>query len=104
MKETRLPSRVVCSGASSVGCQAFISLNERPISQKNWGTIELEQSSTWKELVSVKHALQRFSQLLRDKGVKWLTGNQGVPVIVKSGSTKVHLNIPALDIFTLSRT
>ena len=36
-----LPSRVVYSDASAVGCAAFISLNRKPVSHKNWDAIEM---------------------------------------------------------------
>ena len=52
-----LPSRVVYSDASAVGCAAFISMNGRAVSHKNWDAIEIKQSSTWRELMCVKHAL-----------------------------------------------
>lgn len=52
--------------------------------------------------MSVKHALQSFARLLKDKYVKWFTDNQGVATIVNSGSSKAHLHKLALDIFSLS--
>ena len=90
---------MVYSDASAVGCAAFISMNGRPVSHKNWNAIEIKQSSTWRELMCVKHALQSFVHLLRGSLVKWYTDNQGVAAIVKSGSTKVHLHKLAMEIF-----
>ena len=58
-----LPSRVVYSDASDVGCAAFISMKGKPVSHKNWDAVEMRQSSTWRELMCVKHALQGFSLL-----------------------------------------
>ena len=52
-----LPSRVVYSDASVVGCAALIFMNGKPVSHKNWDAIEMKQSSTGRELVCVKHAL-----------------------------------------------
>lgn len=98
-----LPSRVVYSDASAVGCAAFISMNGRAVSHKNWDAIEIKQSSTWRELMCVKHALQSFVHLLKGSLVKWYTDNQGVAAIVKSGSTKVHLHKLAKEIFLLSK-
>ena len=37
------PSRVVYSDASAVGCAAFISMNGRPVSHKDWDAIEIKQ-------------------------------------------------------------
>lgn len=78
-----LPSRVVYSDANAVGCAAFISMNGRAVSHKNWDAIEIKQSSTWRELMCVKHALQSFVHLLKGSLVKWYTDNQGVagPVV-----------------------
>lgn len=47
----------------------------------------------------VKQALQSFVHLLRGSLVKWYTDNQGVAAIVKSGSTKVHLQKLPLELF-----
>ena len=98
-----LPSRVVYSDASAVGCAAFISMNSKPVSHKNWDAIEMKQRSTWRELVCVKHALQSFANLLNGSHVKWYTDNKGVAAIVKSGSSKVHLHKLAMEIFSLSK-
>ena len=35
-REHALPSRVVYSDASAIGCAAFISMNGKPVSHKNW--------------------------------------------------------------------
>ena len=50
-RKTVLPSRIVYSDASAVGCAAFISMNDKPVSHKNWDSIEMKQSSTWRELM-----------------------------------------------------
>ena len=94
-----LPSRVVYSDASAVGCAAFISMNDRPVSHKNWDAIEMKQSSTWRELMCVGHALRSFAHFLKGTYVKWYTDNNGVASIVKSGSNKAHLHKLAMDIF-----
>ena len=85
-----------------VACAAFICVNDTPISHKNWDAIEMRQSFTWRKLMAVKHALQ-VSALLKEHHVKWFTDNQGVPAIVKSGSSKVYLHKLALDIFFLAK-
>ena len=78
-------------------------MNGRPVSHKNRDAIEIKQSSTWRELMCVKHALQSFAPLLMGSLVKWYTDNQGVAAIVKSGSTKVHLHKLAMEVFLLSK-
>ena len=86
-----LPSRVVYSDASAADCAAFISMNDRPVSHKNWDAIERKQSSTWRELICVGHALRSFAHFLKGTYVKWYTDNKGVASIVKSGSNKAHV-------------
>ena len=70
-RKRTLPSRVVYSDASAVGCAAFISMNDRPVSHKNWDAIEMKQSSTWRELMCVGHALRSFAHFLKGTYVKW---------------------------------
>ena len=98
-----MPSCIVYSDASAVGCAAFISMNDKPVSHKNWDAIEMKQSSTWRELMCVKHALQGFTHFLKGQCVKWYTDNKGVATIVKSGSDKVHLHKLAMEFFSLSK-
>jgi len=102
-RKTVLPSCIVYSDASVVGCAAFISMNDKPVSHKNWDAIEMKQSSTWRELVCLKHTLQGFTHFLKGQCVKWYTDTKGVATIVKSGSNKVHLHNLAMEIFSLSR-
>ena len=94
-----MPSRIVYSDASAVGCAAFISMNDKPVSHKNWDAIEMKQSSTWRELMCVKRALQDFTHFLKGQCVKWYTDKKGVATIVKSGSNKVHLHKLEMEIF-----
>ena len=88
---------------SAVGCAAFISMNDKPVLHKNWDSIEMKQSSTWRELMCVKHALRGFTHFLKEQCAKWYTDNKGVETIVKSGSNKVHLHKLAMEIFSLSK-
>ena len=98
-----MPSCIVYSNASAVGCAAFISMNDKPVSHKNWDAIEMKQSSTWRELMCVKRALQGFTHFLKGRCIKWYTDNEGVATIVKSGSSKVHLHKLAKEIFSFPR-
>ena len=98
-----LPSRIVYSDASAVGCAAFISMNDKPVSHKIRDAIEMKQSSTWRELRCVRHALQGFTHFFKGQCVKWYTDNKGVATIIKSGSNKGHLHKLAMKIFSLSK-
>ena len=60
----RRPFRIVYSGASAVGCAAFIAIDGMPVSHKNWDSLQMKQSSTWRELHGVSFALKSFAHLL----------------------------------------
>ena len=98
-----MPSRIVYSDASAVGCAAFISMNDKPVLHKNWDAFEMKQRSTWRELMCVKQALQGFTHFLKGQCVKWYTDYKGVATIVKSGSNKVHLHKLAMQFFSFLR-
>ena len=53
-------STIVFSDASHVGCASFISINGSPVSHKNWSSVEMHQSSTWRELYAIFYGLKRF--------------------------------------------
>ena len=57
-----------------------------PVSHKNWDSLQMKQSSTWRELHWVSFALKSFAHLLSGCSFKWFTDNQAVPFIVESGS------------------
>ena len=90
--EIRRPVRIVYSDASSVGSAAFIAIDNMPVSHKNWDSLQMNQSSTWRELHYVSFALKSFAHLLSGCSVKWFTENQAVPLIIDSGSMKQHLH------------
>ena len=56
-------------------------------------------SSTWKELIAVKHILLSMVNMLKDKRIPWFTDNQNVVNIVAKGSMKLQLQDIALCIF-----
>ena len=67
----RRPSRIVYSDASAVGCPAFIAI-DMPVSHKNWDSLQIKQSSTWRKLHCVSFALKRFAHRLSGCFVKCL--------------------------------
>ena len=81
LNTVRKPSRIVYSDASATGCAAFIAIDDTPVSHINWDSLQMNQSSTWRELHCVS-----FAHLLSGCDVKWFTDNQAVPSIVHSGS------------------
>ena len=71
-----------------------------PVSYKNWDSLQMKKSSTWRELHCVSFALKSFAHLLSGCFVMWFTDSQAVSyLIVDSGSTKEHLHQLAVDIF-----
>ena len=71
------------------------------IAHGQWSQAEAKLSSTWRELRAVYMVLLSFAEKLAGHTVKWLTDNQGVMYIIRSGSRKEHLQDGALAIFEL---
>ena len=93
------PFHIIYSDASAVGCAAFIAIDDMPVSHKNWDSLQMKQSSTWRELHGVSFALKSFAHVLSGCFIKWFTDSQAVSLIVNSGSMKEHLHQLAVDIF-----
>ena len=102
-EDVRPVTRIAYSDASSLGCAAYLSMDDFPVAHKNWDPLEMSQSSTWRELHCVYFALQSFALRLSYSSVKWFTDNQAVPIIVDSGSTKEELHKLSVDIFYVTR-
>ena len=65
------PSRIVYSDASATGCPAFIAIDDMPVSHINWDSLQMNQSSAWRELHHVSFALKSFAHLLSGCDVRW---------------------------------
>ena len=102
-EDVRPVTRIAYSDASSLGCAAYLSMDDFPVAHKNWDPLEMSQSSTWRELHCVYFALQSFALRLSISSVKWFTDNQAVPIIVDSGSMKEELHKLSVDIFYVTR-
>ena len=102
-QEPPSPSRFVYSDASSIGCAAYIALDDTPIFHKAWTDLEMKQSSAWRELQCINLALPSFKSLLASHTVKWFTDNQSVKSILESGSMKEHLHKIALDVYFFTK-
>ena len=92
--------RVVYSDASASGYGGYIVEHGNLIANGAWSD-EAIQSSTWRELRSIKVVLQSFQTKLRNERVHWFTDNQNVARIVHHGSIKPALQAEALAIFSL---
>lgn len=92
---------IVYSDASNSGYGGYIVENPLSIAHGMWTDSDATQSSTWKELTAVKKVLISLVDFLKDKRVKWFTDNQNVVSIVQKGSTKIHLQDIAIEIYTV---
>ena len=63
---------------------------------------EIDQSSTYRELLAVKRTLASFKDLLRHQVVLWPSDNMNAARIINVGSSKDYLQAVALDIFRIS--
>ena len=95
-----VPSKELFSDASSTGCGAFIK-GSSLICHRNWSTEESLKSSTWRELVTIKFALDSFEDHLAGRRICCKTDSQNVVRIVQVGSMIKELQDIALDIFLL---
>ncbi|VDI75750.1 Hypothetical predicted protein [Mytilus galloprovincialis] len=94
-----LPNIVVYSDASNVAAGAFtVEVNEK-VFHSTWSEYEKNMSSTWRELRAIQLALYSFKSVLKNSTVKWHTDNQNCVKIIDRGSTKMHLQCFAYDIF-----
>ena len=63
-----------------------------------------QTSSTLRELLAVRYAIESFGQLLVNRVVRIRTDNMNVPRILSSGSRKPANQAEAISIFNLVRT
>ncbi|VDI41678.1 Hypothetical predicted protein [Mytilus galloprovincialis] len=95
------PHVVVYSDASNVAAGANSIGIDSNIFHQMWTLQESIQSSTWRELQAILLALMSFKNCLRNKCVRWHTDNNNCVFIVQKGSTEVHLQEIAMNIFKL---
>ena len=94
------------SDASETGCAAVVTpLPDRReyIVHKQFGSTEVGTSSTFRELVAVKHGIQQAKSLLQDKCVRWYTDSANVVSIIRKRSMVPDLQNITLEIFTITR-
>ena len=64
---------------------------------------ERSESSTYRELLAIKHAIMSFDNTLKNKNVLWHTDNCATAIITKKG-TKLILQDLATNIYNLCRS
>ncbi len=93
----------VFSDASASACGAHATIDGYThVAHKEWSELEKQESSTWRELETVRFCLSSFGPLLRNRLIQWNTDNQGVPSIILKGSSRDNLQAIAMDIFRIS--
>lgn len=96
---SRLPERILFVDASDFAGAGVLLSSSNQISHVMFQGYECVQSSTFRELRALQHALSSFRKILSGKFVKVYTDNQNVVRICSTGSSKVDLQIIARAIF-----
>ncbi|XP_071160888.1 uncharacterized protein [Mytilus edulis] len=94
-----LPRIMIYSDASNVALGAYTVESNEKIFHCMLNENEKKLSSTWRELRAIQLSLNSFEHDLKCKIVKWHTDNQNCVNIINKGSTKLHLQHLAYDIF-----
>ena len=94
ISSVKVPNVFIYSDASDFACASFISIDGSPAAHSNFSPLEMQQSSTLRELVSVQYAIHScfFLPILCNGTVKLYTDNKAVTYMIDSGSNKPHLN------------
>ncbi|XP_013410234.1 uncharacterized protein LOC106173608 [Lingula anatina] len=94
-----VPKILGFSDASEHACGGYLIRCNSEICHKMWSDSEKKRSSTWRKLKALFMSLQSFTKFIKNRKIGWFTDNQNVVRIVQTGSTKVHLQTLALNIF-----
>ena len=96
----RLPcNRAFFSDASETACAAH-SVDGDLIAHRMFTELERAESSTYRELVAIKFALESFESILQQSRVKWFTDSQVAAKIIQVGSMKFNLHQLAFAVFS----
>lgn len=95
-------NKVVYSDASDIGYGGYIvHALDKIIAKGQFDPEEKGTSSTYRELLAVKHILESFKSHLKSQRVQWFSDNVNVTRIINSGSTRNHLQSLAVDIYNI---
>ena len=97
---TRNVTKLVCCDASAQGAGSII-CNEIHVAHKLWTKQEAQKSSTWRELNTIRFAINSFLPMLSGSQLKVFSDSQSATRIVEIESMKSDLQDIALDIFTI---
>lgn len=96
-----LPHVLVYSDASNIAAGAYSVGVDENIFHRMWSSDEVLMSSTWRELKAICLAIMSFRFKLANNNIKWHTDNKNCVSIIEKGSTKLHLQNIAVQIFNL---
>jgi ribonuclease HI len=88
------------SDASALACAAH-SGDGRMIAYLMFTGVEKAESSTYRELIAIKFALESFESALRNSSIIWFTDSQVAAKIVQVGSMKFNLHGLAFAVFSI---
>ena len=96
---------VLTCNASESGYGAHISFGgEQRFCSAMWSSVERAKSSSFRELMAAYLALKSFQNFISGMKVKISSYNQNVVHIVHAGSSIIHLQQIAVDIFSFCMT
>ena len=84
-------NRAFFSNASETACAAHSGDGDL-IAHRMFTELERAESSTYRELVAIKFALESFEPILQQSRVKWFTDSQVAAKIIQVGSMKFDLH------------
>ena len=94
---------MVFTDASDKGYGAFaVNRLEKLICSGKFPKADMSTSSTFRELLAVKYALESFGEKLRNESMQINIDNQAAVRILEVGSSKEILHELALQIFSLT--
>ena len=95
-------TRIVFSDASGRGYGGYVVEKlGRQVAKGSFGESEIQTSSTSRELLAIKYVLQSFTGILQNETVEWFSDSMNACRIVKTGSTRDHLQHLAIDIYNI---
>ena len=98
-----IPLFHVHSDASNTGIACVFDVREKKnICYRNLTDLENTFSSTWCELEAIRFSLLSSIKQFENKCIFWYTDNFATQQIIKCGSNKTHIHLPALHIFNLT--
>ena len=102
IKQNHAITKVIYTDASQHSYGGYIvSKLGNIIAHDSFTPNEVSGSSTYRELIAVKHVLLAFRHLLKHDKILWHSDNANVSRIINVGSTKEDLQNAAVDIFKI---